>query len=191
MKARARSSRLWVVFAVLGALPGCITAPPIVLVDSHTALEAQAAGRFQPLEAGLASAAATSGPERFTSGQLAAAGQPALMADAELLDIWGGLRADAEVIDRLLRHRCLGEAYDGLLVERPETCTERVDRVELAGAVVRTNRQRRQVWVLVGRRRPGASTEGIRREWRERHLAGVVCGAPIQAADGTWGDKAC
>jgi uncharacterized protein YdbL (DUF1318 family) len=180
--------------STLGPAGGCVKAPNIVLVDRRTALEDQAAGQFPPLEAELTQAGLNPGPAPFTSAELAQAGAaPAhLGTDAYAQDEAGAADGlpDPLRLDGLLTQRCVGEARDGTVVLTIDTCTGTIDVARVNRLVERTNRNRRQLWDWMARR-SGISADAARAAWRTVHLEGVICGAAVQAASGSWESKSC
>jgi len=168
---------------------GCIKAPDVILVDRKTALEQQAAGAFRPIDEALERELLSQQPAGFTRGQLEESGQ----ADARdaLAAAESDEESDAGRLDALLLRRCAGEALDGTVVERPETCAGPREPQKTAQLLERANRNRFQVWRALQKRSPGRSLDEVRRAWREAHLLGVECGAPVQRADGGWEQKTC
>jgi hypothetical protein len=164
-------------------LAGCIKAPDIVVVDRATALEREAAGSFPKLERELDRAGTVARPAPLTREQLEAAGMPRPIVEDED-------PSDAERIDALLLHKCLGEALDGTLVETRDSCA--IKEVPHLGALIeRTNRDRMQIWEWLKAERPQKSLNDVRAAWREVHLRGVVCGGQVQRTDGKWESKTC
>jgi hypothetical protein len=179
---------------ILGAalvLPGCISVPSVVVVDRKTALEAQAAGEYAAREEDLLRASLAAGPTPLSRQALEASGAPARGTYDDLVEPWTVFRTDGDATDDLLARRCLGEAADGTLVERPETCAGETDRAAVAALVQRGNRARQQVWVWLGARSKGRTEDDVRQAWRASRLDEVPCKAPVQAASGTWEDKRC
>ncbi len=177
-------------FALLALLlAGCVS-PNVVVVDQKTALEQQAAGDYPPLENELEQAGLAPSPEPFTREELAAgrarSGNGVL---GELGELYARAEADADVIDRLLLQRCIGEAESGLLEPRPSDCVGAADATELARVVGRENLHRRQLWELLARER-ASSPERVRAVWRAQHLEQVQCGGLVEAAGG-WEPKPC
>lgn len=168
---------------------GCISAPPIVVVDRATALEQQASGSFEDIERPLARQAASPQPVRLTPDQLEAMG----FKTGPLVDRVEMTEADQ--VDELLRQHCLGEARDGRLVETFESCAGAADRATAQALAEKVNAARRQLWRWMRQRRPAGSPERsedeLREAWRRAHLAGVVCGGWIQTDDGRWEAKKC
>jgi hypothetical protein len=177
-------SRAWAVLVVLGAL-GCIKPPSIVMVDRGTALEHQASGSFDDVERRLARAAIEPQPVQLTPEQLQALGmQPAAAAD-------GAALTEADRLDALLVQHCIGEGADGLLVDTRDACRGVADAEQVAVAVDRVNRARRQLWLWMHAQRGDVPVDDLRRAWRKAHAAGVVCGGWIEGDDGSWQGKAC
>lgn len=174
--------------ALLGGA-GCIKVPDVVIVDRKTALEEQAAGRFDGLGDELAQAGLTAGPVPYTRGELEAAGVPVGKGDEALGR--GEAVSDGEIIDELLVRRCVGEALDGRLVDTPRSCTQPIDPAKQAGLLERANRRRFQIWRYLGSKQPSLRADVVRAEWRRVHLASVVCGGQVQKDDGSWEPKAC
>ena len=171
-------------------LPACV-ATNVVVVDQKTALERQAAGEYAALENDAEQAGLSPEPEPFTREELAAGrerkGGGAL---GELAELYAHGESDAEVIDRLLLQRCIGEATSGLLVVRPSDCIGAADSTELVRVIGRENQHRRQLWQLLARERK-ADVERTRRVWRELHVEQVVCGGLVESAADRWGPKPC
>jgi hypothetical protein len=170
-------------------LAGCVS-PTVVVVDQKTALEQQAAGDYPPLENELEQAGLAPSPEPFTREELAAgrarSGNGVL---GELGELYARAETDADVIDRLLLQKCIGEAESGLLVPRPSDCVGAADATELARVIGRENLHRRQLWELLARERR-ASPEQVRVLWRAQHLEQVLCGSLLETASG-WEPKSC
>jgi hypothetical protein len=164
-------------------LAGCIRAPDIVVLDRASVLEREAQGRFPELELELEKAGTAARPAPVTREQLEAVGRARSVIE-ELTP------TEAERIDALLVDRCIGEALDGTLVERRETCAMK-EVPRLPALLERTNRQRAQVWEWLRAARPARSPEEVRRAWRDVHLTGLPCGAEVQRADGGWEPKRC
>jgi hypothetical protein len=120
-------------------------------------------------------------------GQLEAGGVKGDDGGAEV-DVEAG--AVAARLDALLERRCAGEAKDGTVVARPETCTGAYDAAQVTRLLERANRDRFQVWRWLAEKRGGNLPEA-QRAWRAVHLESVVCGAPVERDDGTWEAKAC
>jgi Protein of unknown function (DUF1318) len=179
------TARLPAAAAAALLLTACIHAPDIVLVDRATALEQQAAGSYERLEAELTSAAMQPRPAPLSPDQLEAAGhRPApLVEEAE--------PTDAERIDGLLKQRCIGEALDGSLVDTHDRCPQTEDLPALLALVDRQNRERSQLWRAIAADRPQASSDDVRRAWRVVHLKHVVCGGQVQNDAGKWEAKKC
>lgn len=176
-------------FVALALLAACVS-PTVVVVDQKTALEQQAAGDYPPLENELEQATLAPSPEPFNREELAAgrarSGSGVL---GELGELYARAETDADVIDRLLMQKCIGEAASGLLVPRPSDCVGATDATELARVIGRENLHRRQLWELLAR--DGASSpERVRVLWRAQHLEQVQCGGLVETAEG-WGPKPC
>jgi hypothetical protein len=107
----------------------------------------------------------------------------------ELGELYARAQTDADVIDRLLLQKCIGEAVSGLLVPRPSDCVGAADATELARVIGRENLHRRQLWELLARER-SASSEQVRLLWRVQHLEQVLCGSLVETAAG-WEPKSC
>lgn len=172
-------------------LGGCIKAPDVVLVDRHTQLEEQAAGRLPAQEAALAQAGVSAGPAPLTSGQLAKSGWHSDEGHDAIAALYDGYKDDATVLDQLLVRRCIGEGADATLVATPDRCTGAVDVADVGRRLERANRTRRQVWMYIQGLRPGASLDQVRTAWRAEQKKAVVCGASWQRDDGAWEVKAC
>ena len=169
-------------FCVLVA-SACVRAPNIVVVDRATALEMEAAGKYPRLDRELETAAIGGRPAPLSREQMEAAGQPRPKLDESET-------TDAERVDELLVIACLGEGFDGALVETQKTCA--VKNVPHLGTLLeRANRDRSQVWEWLRTQRPARSMAEVRRAWREVHLRGLPCGAQLQRADGGWERKKC
>lgn len=167
------------------AAAGCLSAPEIVMVDRATALEEQASGSFKDVEQRLARAGMSPTPLPLTPNQLEELGlQPTPQTDA-----LGKTQADR--VDELLRRHCVGEGKDGLLVDTRRECQSRRLSADDLALVERVNRARLQLWQWMKTVRPGVPEESLRRSWQQVHAAGVVCGAWVEAHDGTWGEKKC
>ena len=175
----------------LASTAACITAPPVVLLDHKTALEHQAAGSYELLDRELAQAALSPGAEPLTAGQLAERGAATGAPMEELVRLHLEMRAHADVVDRLLLRRCVGEAADGALRATVDRCPEGTDLAEVRRTAARANRERRQLWEFIRERRPEVSLEAIRATWRRHHLRRVRCGAPLETPDGGWAPKPC
>jgi len=168
---------------------GCIRAPDLVIVDRTTALEQQAAGNYRPLSDELERAGIVPRAAPLTRGQLDAAGVRAARPEEALADVEA--ESDATQLDALLLRRCLGEARDGTIVETPKSCTGAIDAARVTRLIERTNRNRWQIWRYLQTRRPSTPMDEIRRVWRETHLSGVVCDAPVESTAGAWEPKKC
>ncbi|OJH40155.1 DUF1318 domain-containing protein [Cystobacter ferrugineus] len=167
------------------ALPGCIRAPEIVMVDRATALEEQASGSFKDVEQRLARAGMNPTPVPLTPNQLEELGiQP-----TPLVENIG--RTPADRVDELLRRHCVGEGRDGLLVDTRRQCRAGRLSADDAALVERVNRSRRQLWQWMRTVRPGVSEESLRQSWQRVHAEGVICGGWVESDDGTWGEKKC
>lgn len=164
---------------------GCIKMAPIVVTDRVTALEEQAGGSFDELELRLTRAGISPRPLPLTPEQLTALGmdRPEKLRDPDLTPM--------DLLDRLLRQRCVGEGREGLLVETPQACRGAVDHDEVARAVERANRARAVLWDWLQKERPGATLEETRRAWTEAHRRSVVCDGWVQRPDGTWEARKC
>jgi len=179
------------VIALAGALAlaGCVS-PTVVVVDQKTALERQAAGDYPPLENELEQAGMAPSPEPFAREELAErsdqSGEGVL---GELGELYASGETDADLLDRLLLQKCIGEAENGLLVPRPSDCVGGADATELARVIGRENLHRRQLWELLARER-GTSSNEVQRLWRGHHLEQVVCGGLVETTDG-WEPKPC
>jgi len=173
-------------------LAGCIAAPDVVLLDQRTALEMQAAGEYRALENDLEQAGISSKAEDIPREKLEA-GQSDMTESSlgEVVRIYSAVKSDAAWIDEMLVAGCLGEGMDGLLVQNPKGCGKDVDTGQMARIVGRANLHRRQIWQVIGKQRPQASEDQIRRTWREIHLKRVVCGGRIEVAEGSWEKKKC
>lgn len=167
------------------AVAGCISAPPIVVVDRATALEQQAAGSFEEIERKLTRSAVSPQPVPLSPAQLESMGfkSRALVDRTEM--------TDADQVDEFLRQHCLGEAADGTLADTFESCVGAADRALARALAERVNAARRQLWRWMREKRPQVSADELRRSWREAHLRGVVCGGWIQGEGGKWEEKKC
>lgn len=179
-----------VAWAASVAIGGCV-APNVVVVDQRTALEQQAAGEYPALENELEQAGMAPTPEPFAREELAGPrernGAGAL---GELAELYAKGESDADVIDRLLLQKCIGEALSGLLEPRPSDCIGATDTTELTRVLGRENLHRRQLWKLLADEQK-ADTERTREVWRGLHLQEVVCGGLIETTDAGWKAKAC
>jgi Protein of unknown function (DUF1318) len=175
---------------VTSALPACLSTN-VVVVDQKTALERQAAGDYDVEENDTEQAGLSPAPEAFTRDELVEGrdrqGRGAL---GELAELYASGESDAEVIDRLLLQKCVGEAASGLLVPRPTDCVGAADSTELVRVVGRENLHRRQLWQLLATER-NADIERARRVWRKVHVEQVVCGGLLESGRDNWGPKPC
>lgn len=174
---------------VLLSLSACVT-PQVMVVDQKTALERQAAGGYPALENELEQAGMAPAPEPFTREELALVSErrgEAVLGEIGELYVRG--EADAEVIDRYLLQKCMGEARSGLLVPRPDDCVGAADTTELARVLGRENLHRRQLWELLAREQRVSLTQ-VREAWRAPHLEQVVCNGLIETDSG-WEPKPC
>lgn len=167
----------------------CVRAPDVVIVDRRTALEQQASGSFRGLEEELEQAGLLPRAVPLTAAQLAEAGVTRNTAGDEAEDV--AALPDSLRVDALLVSRCLGEAQDGTVVLTVATCTGAMDVPQTNRMIERVNRNRRQLWQWLSERGDGASAEQVQARWREVHVAGMVCGGQLQAADGSWEVKKC
>jgi len=177
---------------LLVALSSACIKPTVVLIDSKTALEQQAASEFKALENDLEQAGIQPKAEGITRAQLEEKqvdlGKSTL---GEIAQLYSAVQTEAEGIDQMLVAHCIGEAKDGVLKHTPEQCQDKVDKAEVNRAVERANLHRRQLWQVVAKHQPGASEEKTRLTWRTHHLKRVVCGGLIQQEDGKWEEKKC
>jgi hypothetical protein len=173
------------------ATAGCISIPSVVVVDRKTALEAQVAGEYSAAEEDLLRASLAAGAMPLSRQALEASGAAARGTYDDLVEPWTVFRGDADVTDDLLSRRCLGEAADGTLVPRRETCAGETDDGAVASLVQRANRARQQVWAWLASRAPGRDEAAVRSAWRTTRLDEVPCGAPVQAPGGHWEDRRC
>ena len=171
---------------------GCVKAPDIVLTDQRTAFEQQAAGEFRALENDLHSASIAPKGEDLTleamEAQHAESGSSSL---GEVAQLYSAVQTDADWIDEMLVAGCLGEARDGLLQQRGDSCKRAVDTGRLTRVVERANLHRRQLWQVMHKRAPEMDERRVRASWRQRHLRRVVCDALVQSAEGAWEKKSC
>ncbi len=177
-------SRAWIL--VVAALSvACIKAPEIVTVDRATALEQQAGASFPEVEKKLAREAVTPRPVPLTPNQLESIGvsESAVVDEHEV--------TEAERVDDLLEHHCVGEGNDGLLAETTSTCRGGGDHDDLVKLVDRVNRARTQLWRWMHDQKPDGPMDELRRQWRTKHAAGVTCGALMQDDAGKWREKTC
>lgn len=177
--------------ASLLTLVGCIRAPDIVLVDRHTALEEQAAGRLPAAEMEAAQAAVSAGPAPLTSGQLARSGWHSESGHDAIAALYGDTLDPSALSDQLLQRRCIGEALDATLVATPASCSGAADLSEISRLLERSNRNRRQVWLYLQANRPGSDLDTVRATWRQQQLQSLVCGGQLQRPDGRWEVKTC
>ncbi|HWO13824.1 MAG TPA: hypothetical protein VNN80_30180 [Polyangiaceae bacterium] len=172
------------------ALSACVSTN-VVVVDQKTALERQAAGDHPDLQNDAEQAALSPTPEAFTRDELVAGrerkGRGAL---GELAELYVSGEADADVIDRLLLQKCIGEAESGLLVPRPTDCVGAADSTEIVRVLGRENLHRRQLWQLLAEERQ-ANVERARQAWRKLHVQQVVCGGLMESGRDRWGPKSC
>jgi hypothetical protein len=171
------------VAALLSA--GCVKVPTVLIVDRATALEQQASGSYDELEARLNRAAVEPRLAPLTPEQLEALGV------RPLAPIAGTPPTDAEEVDALLIRHCVGEATDGLLVVTPGACRGALDEDRTARSVERVNRARRQLWLWMHTQRADVPLDELRHGWRQLHAEGIVCGGWLQGDDGQWQPKAC
>ncbi|MFL5346532.1 MAG: DUF1318 domain-containing protein [Hyalangium sp.] len=164
---------------------GCIRAPEIVMVDRATALEEQASGSFKDVEQRLARAGMSPTPVPLTPNQLEELG----MQPTPLVENMGKTQADR--VDELLRHHCVGEGRDGLLVDTRRSCQAGRLSANDVALVERVNRARVLLWQWMRTVRPTVPEESLRRSWQQLHAEGVVCGGWVESNDGTWGEKKC
>ncbi len=176
--------------AIVGALtaPGCISAPPIAVVDSRTSLEIQAAGEYPDLEFQGTDAALEPGPSPVSGKEIAS--KAGLAAAGHDLDLFSVSETQMQFIDTMLLLGCLGEGEEGLLEYLPDHCSDDVDVSELLRASGRVNLHRRQIWEYLGSKRPDSSATAARDAWRSVHLEHVRCGTWIERS-GKWEQKAC
>jgi len=178
--------KLMVVFM----LCSCVKAPAVVVVDKNTALIEQIGINANEKEKSLMDTAMSPIPEPLTSGELAESQVDVSHTSIqEIIMAYQSLKVDAPLIEALLVRGCLGEAMDGLLVERP--CEGEVQASVIAPIVQRINRDRRQIWAFMLAKSEGATEEQVRKAWRKRWIEGLVCNATIQMDDGSWGVKKC
>lgn len=177
-------TRFVALFAAL-SLSGCIHPPEIVLVDRATALEQEASGSFEDVEARLNRAAIEPRPVPLTAEQLAVLG----VAPSPLVD--GAELTDADRLDALLVQHCIGEGNDGFVVDTPDACHGAADPDEVRTFVDRVNRSRRQLFRWMHEQRTTVSVDEMRRSWKAAHAAGIVCGGWIETDDGKWQGKTC
>ncbi len=175
-------------FALLGA--GCVSTN-LVVVDKKTALEAEASGSYPKLQEELTQAALTPHGEVLSSGELRAAGKGSgEITESAIRDL-----SRAGEVDELLVRACVGEGQEGLLVETADHCQGAFDELRLSRLVERENRNRVEVWHFLYEEAQNshstASALDVQHAWQKNHLLGVVCGAQVQAADGTWSSKKC
>jgi hypothetical protein len=172
-------------FALGLAASGCLKVPEIVVTDRVTALEEQAGGSFEELELKLTRAGIGTRPLALTPQQLETLGlrRPEELKNPDLTKL--------DRLDRLLRRHCVGEGFDGLLVETAEACRGAVDHDELEQLIERTNLARGQLWQWLWSERPKRSLDEVKRAWVITHRQGVVCGAWVQKPDGSWEERGC
>jgi hypothetical protein len=181
-----------IVALVAVLMSACISAPDVVMLDRKTVLEEQASGELLPLANALRESAIVPKGVHVTRGQLEEAGVD-LNHDAlgQLVELQQLPVSELDYLDNLLVRRCIGEARSGLLVETPETCAGGPATIRTSAAIQRVNRSRKQLWRYLYERKPGEQQETIRRLWRQRHVATVVCGGHIQDDAGRWSVKEC
>jgi hypothetical protein len=178
----------WLAYLAL-TLAACVR-PTVVVVDQKTALERQAAGDYPALENELEQAQLSPAPEPFTREELASGReQRAAGVLGELGQLYARGESDADILDRLLLQRCIGEAETGQLVPRPNDCVGATDRAELARVIGRENLHRRQLWELLAREHRSSAAQ-VQTLWRAPHLEQVPCGALVETA-ARWEPKSC
>ncbi|MEM9494233.1 MAG: hypothetical protein AAGC55_34120 [Myxococcota bacterium] len=180
--------------ALTAAMIGCIKAPDVVLTDQRTALEQQAAGEYRALENQLNQSAVSPKGEDIPREALEAKNPDQNTSTlGDVVQLYSAVRSDAEWVDEMLVAGCLGEGRDGLLAPnpQPDLCKEDLDLARLAQVTERMNLHRRQLWQVIGERKPKASQDEIRTTWREIHLKRVVCDGLIESADQRWEAKKC
>lgn len=175
---------LFVVLAASSSLVGCIKAPEVVIVDRKTALELQAGGHHATAEEKLEQSAIRPGATPFETREAGSTVARSFDRDDE-----GS--TDADLTDSLLEKACIGEAFDGLLVQTPATCASSVDGAAVTALVERANRHRRQLWQLMVRKQAGLTEAEAARAWRTVHLRDLPCGARIERFPGQFEVKAC
>jgi hypothetical protein len=175
---------LFVVLAASASLAGCIKAPEVVIVDRKTALELQAGGHHASAEEKLEQAAIRPGATPFETREAGSTVARSFDRDDE-----GS--TDADLTESLLEKACIGEGFDGLVVQTPATCAASVDGAAVTSLVERANRHRRQLWQLMVRKQPGLTEAEAARAWRTVHLRDLPCGARIERFPGQFEVKAC
>jgi uncharacterized protein YdbL (DUF1318 family) len=187
-----------IVVAALAALvvavySGCISAPEVVLVDRKTLLEEQAGGELVALENELREEVLHAEAAPFTRQHLRNDAGADLSDDTlgTIVSVHALITTDAEVVDDLLRRRCVGEAVSGLLVATPARCAGRTIAARTSAIVQRVNRGRRQLWQYLHEQQPDVSEPALRERWRQHHADTIVCGGQVQRPDLTWQVKAC
>jgi hypothetical protein len=194
-RARPRRRRIAAAVALSVALAlaqsACIRAPDVVLVDRRTALEAEAAGRFDQLEERLDQRAIDPRPLPLTRARLEAAGWRPRAEDDAIAEMTRTAPDEQGRVDDLLRRGCIGEGLDGLLAATPQRCTGARDPAEIGRLLERNNRARRQIWAWMRRKGAGASDDAIRAAWRANHLPLVVCDGLVEVVPRSWQPKAC
>lgn len=168
----------------------CVRAPNIVVMDSKTVLEEQAAGEFHALENDLAHAQISPRGEPIVREQLASKSQKD-SALGEVAQLYARLESDADWVDRMLVAQCIGEAQSGLLQPTPDRCQVAADSAETSRILGRSNLDRRQLWRLIQKKRSKVSMQRISAEWRKVHLQRVVCGGLVQTGPKVWAKKEC
>jgi hypothetical protein len=175
---------LFAVLAASSALAGCIKAPEVVIVDRKTALELQAGGHHAATEGKLEQATLRPGATPFETREAGSTVARSFDRDDE-----GA--TDADLTDALLEKACIGEGFEGLLVQTPATCGSSADGAIVTALVERTNRHRRQLWQLMVRKQAGLSEAEAARAWRAVHLRDLPCGARLERFPGQFEVKAC
>jgi hypothetical protein len=179
-----RSILFAALIAASSSLAACIKAPEVVIVDRKTALELQAGGHHASAEEKLEQAAIRPGATPFETREAGSTVARSFDRDDE-----GA--TDADLTDALLEKSCVGEGFEGLLVQTPATCASSTDGAIVTSLVERTNRHRRQLWQLMVRKQPGLTEAEAARAWRTVHLRDLPCGARIERFPGQFEVKAC
>ena len=160
--------------AVIGAgMAGASVAYELAQHFKVTVLEQEASGAFSGLERELTRGAMSHTPAPFTRGALS---ERAAADPNEALDEREAA-TDFARVDALLTQRCVGEAYDGRLVETPSTCQGMIDVAEMHRLLERENRTRWQTWSYLQERLRRSTLDEVRRMWCRVHEKSVVCGS--------------
>lgn len=184
----SRSAVFRVALLTASVATGCISTPPIAVVDNRTSLEIQAAGEYPALEFEGTDAALEPGPTSVSAKEIVSKG--GLAAAGHDLDLFSVSETQAQFIDKMMVFGCLGESDAGLLEYLPDHCADDVEVSELLRAASRMNLHRRQVWEYLASRRSDGSVTAARDAWRAVHLEQVRCGTWVERSN-RWEQKTC